>query len=124
MRVEWSKVLGALTLGVVLCGCSRIEPKKPTPDEVREKTAQMTAEFKSNARAVAQGIREGWTRDHPLDLNSATKDQLVALPGVNESAADRIIARRPYSRPDELLSKRVVTKAEYDKFADRVTAKK
>jgi predicted DNA-binding helix-hairpin-helix protein len=124
MRVEWSKVLGTLSLGAVLCGCSRVEPKKPTPDEVREKTAQMTAEFKSNARAVAQGIREGWTRDHPLDLNSATKDQLVALPGVNESTADRIIARRPYTRPDELLSKRVVTKVEYDKFADRVTVKK
>lgn len=111
----------ALTMVMVLGGCAT--PSKPTPEQVREKTAQATADFKSNAKAVAQGIREGWTRDHPLNVNSATKDQLAALPGINDATADRIIARRPYQRPDDMVTKGAVTKAQFDRFADRIKVK-
>ena len=103
---------------IALGGCTA--PTKPTPDQVREKTAQATADFKSNAKAIAQGIREGLSS---LDLNSASKDQLMALPGVDAATANRIIARRPYERKEDLLSKRAVTQAQYDKFADRVKVK-
>ncbi|MEO8726417.1 MAG: helix-hairpin-helix domain-containing protein [Acidobacteriaceae bacterium] len=107
-----------MLLLMVLAGCSA--PSKPTPDQVREKTAQATADFKSNAKAIAQGIREGLSS---LDLNSATKDQLMALPGVDAATANRIIARRPYERKQDLVSKRAVTQTQYDKFADRVKVK-
>ena len=37
------------------------------PQELKEKTAQATAELKGNAQAVAAGVREGWSRDKPLN---------------------------------------------------------
>ena len=80
--------------------------------------------MKRDAKAVAAGIREGWSRDKPLDLNSATKEQLLSLPGVTSAQADRVIAGRPYKEPGEVVTRRIMPKAEYDKIADRVTATK
>jgi len=73
---------------------------------------------------VAEGIREGWNRDKPLDLNTATKHQLLSLPGVTSAEADRVITGRPYSEPGEVVTRGIIPKAEYDKIAYQVTAKK
>jgi competence protein ComEA len=72
---------------------------------------------------VAQGVREGWSRDKPLNVNTATKEQLTALPGINNTEADSIIAGRPYRDPAELATRRILPKAKYDRIADRLTAK-
>jgi DNA uptake protein ComE-like DNA-binding protein len=92
--------------------------------DLREQTAKTTAELKSNAKAVAEGVREGWNRNKPLDLNTATKDQLLNLPNLSDAQAERIIAGRPYDDPNDLVKRRILPKAEYDKIADQVTAKK
>jgi competence protein ComEA len=76
------------------------------------------------ASAVAEGIREGWSRDKPLDLNSATREQLLTLPGMTEAEADQVIAGRPYEEPAELVTRRILSKTEYDKISDRVTARR
>lgn len=115
-----SPIIFAISITVVLGGCQQ----KESPQELREQTARATAEAKSDAKAVADGIREGWNRNQPLDLNSATKEQLESLPGMTGAEADRVIAARPYHEPGELVTRHVVVKAEYDKIADRVTAKK
>jgi len=112
---------------ILLTGCTGCNTKPSNPDEVREKTAAATAELKDNAKAVAQGIREGLSRptsEHPVDLNSASKGQLMSLPGVDDAAADRIIAARPYSTEHELLDKRIISRDEYNKIADSITVKK
>ena len=93
------------------------------PQDLKEKTAQATAEAKRDAKAVAQGIREGWSRDKPLDVNSATKDQLTQLPGITDADADRIVANRPYRTPEELESRHILPKSKYDRIADLVKAK-
>jgi DNA uptake protein ComE-like DNA-binding protein len=100
-------------------GCTRHD----NPQELREKTAQATAEAKRDAKAIAEGVREGWSRDKPVDLNAASKDQLLTLPGISSTQADHIIAERPYSDPHELVTKRIIRQSEYDKVADRLTAK-
>ncbi len=94
------------------------------PDQLKEKTARTTAALKQDARAVASGVREGWSRDQPLDLNHATRAQLASLPGISSAQADRIVENRPYSAPDELVHRRILTQREFDRIADRVTAKK
>jgi DNA uptake protein ComE-like DNA-binding protein len=112
--------ISTVGLLVALAGCQQ----KESPQDLREKTAEATAQAKSDAKAVADGIREGWNRNQTVDLNSASKEQLTSLPGVSSSEADRVIAGRPYSEPSDLVTRRIMPKAEYDKIADRVTAKR
>jgi competence protein ComEA len=97
---------------------------KQNPQELKEQTARATAELKVDAKAVAAGVREGWSRDKPLDLNKASREQLIALPGVTAAEADKIVAGRPYDDPSELMTRRILPKATYEKNADRLVAKK
>jgi DNA uptake protein ComE-like DNA-binding protein len=86
-----------------------IELLKEANKELREGKAY------SRAR---QDIKAG-----EIDLNKATADQLRALPGVNEADAKKIVGARPYKTPQDLVSKKVLSQAQYDKIKDQVTVK-
>ncbi len=110
----------AVVLLLLSAGCTS---QKSSPDEVREKTAQATSEIKQDAKALADGVKEGWNRNQPLDVNKASKEQLQSLPGMSTEGAERIIDGRPYNSTSELVTRRVISQQEYDKIKDQVTAK-
>ena len=58
----------------------------------------------------------------PVDLNSASKKDLAALPGIGPDYAQTIIDARPFSSKEDLLKKKVIPQATYEKIQDRVTA--
>ncbi len=60
---------------------------------------------------------------HRIDVNTATREQLMTLPGIDGVAADKIIEGRPWKNGQSLVEKNVLTKADFAKLKSRITAR-
>ena len=58
-----------------------------------------------------------------MDINSASVEQLHTLPGIGDAYSKKIVEHRPYRAKDELVKKKVIPQATYDKIRDQIIAK-
>ncbi len=84
------------------------------------KTSQASAASQSKAAAQKPSSDQSGL----LDINTATADQLKALPGIGDAYATKIIGGRPYTAKNQLTTKGVIPAATYAKIKDQIVARK
>jgi len=80
-------------------------------------TANSKAQTTSTAKA-----KTATAAAEKIDINSATKDQLQSLTGIGDAYSDKIVANRPYKTKHDLVTKKVIPQATYDKIKDQIIA--
>jgi DNA uptake protein ComE-like DNA-binding protein len=77
----------------------------------------------AQAPAAKQSVSEKIAADaNKLDLNTATPEQLKALPGMGDAYVKRIVEGRPYTAKNQLTTRGILPAEEYERIKEQVIA--
>jgi competence protein ComEA len=102
---------------------AKVNAQQPAVPTKATTTKPAAATTKPAAATTTKPVATSSGKTSLLDLNTATREQLVGLPGIGETYADAIIKARPFKSRSELVSKKIVPQSAYKQFRTMVTAK-
>jgi DNA uptake protein ComE-like DNA-binding protein len=132
-------------LAVTLVGCTNRSTSQ-NDQEIRQKSAEATRAAQKSAKqlaadakvaaanavdgvnAAAQGVKDGVNSNKSdensdrVDINNASTVSIAMLPGISISKAHDIVKGRPYPNPHALVHRGLLTREQYDRIADKITA--
>jgi len=104
-------------------GMQSTPPGESAKHEAQESKSEEKREEKGEAAKPAHKAHPARKAAPKIDINSAAKEELMKLPGIGEDTAEKIVEGRPYKTKGELLTKKLVTRAQYAKIRNKVIAK-
>lgn len=121
-----SRIIKSALLALVLllsASLSMAADKKPDASEPTAGTAK-TSEVVVKAKKPAVRAKAAKVAPKNLvDINSASKEALMKLPGIDAAAADKIIAGRPYLSKTHLVTQNILARGVYENLKTQVIAK-
>ena len=87
-------------------------------DKPADKPAAADKAPKADTKAA-----DGKMKKEPIDINSASAEELQSIKGIGDAYAKKIIDGRPYKGKDELVQKKIIPQATYDKIKGQIVAK-
>ena len=103
-RIARILALSIVVLGTIFAAAQTSTPNPPSSVSVKTE----------NAAKPAAAL---------MDINSATKEQLMTLTGIGDAYSQKIIAGRPYRTKLVLVQKKIIPQATYEKIKDQIIAK-
>jgi competence protein ComEA len=113
------RILTALALALMLALCSMAQAPKKTEKKGAETGQAADTKKSETAKEKAATPKAG----ELVDINSATADELKAIPGIGEAYSAKIIEGRPYRAKNELVQKKILPQAVYDKVKNHIVAR-
>jgi competence protein ComEA len=114
--MRMTHIIAAVVLSAFIAAPATAQTPAPAP---ATKMAPAPAPAAKMAPAPAPAAKMGPL----LDINSASKAELDALPQIGPARADAIIKGRPYKGKDDLINKSIIPQNAYDAIKDKIIAK-
>jgi competence protein ComEA len=113
--------LASFTAAALAIGLLAATPSMAQTPQTAPKTDKMAPTPAKMAPAESK-MAPAAKADAKIDINTASKAELMAFKGIGDAYSDKIIAGRPYAKKDQLVSKNVLPEATYKKISDQIIA--